>query len=143
MQKPTFGLCSDASYLSNTKLLEFRVVNIETGQELYRNSFADTLHTTNIGEFFGLVRGIKIHIDSNLALDYPIFSDSQVAIGWVNGLYVNSKNLRKPENRLFFPFVEKGLEYLRKITKAKKMPPVLKWRTDIWGEIPADFDRKK
>jgi ribonuclease HI len=70
----------------------------------------------------------------------PVYSDSQTAIVWVRGQKVASRSMAKGQtseavNRL----VHRALAWLGTHDYPN---PILKWRTEAWGEIPADFGRK-
>jgi len=72
-------------------------------------------------------------------MDIPIYSDSVNAILWIK----NKKNKTKlepcEENKLLFELIERAEKWLKENTYKNK---ILKWETDKWGEIPADFGRK-
>ncbi len=136
--KPISGLCCDSSYSHKTKILEYRVVDIETLNVLYQNQIHDTYFANNIGEFFALVRAVKHCIDNKTQCE--IYSDSNTAISWVQNGIVKSSVLEEPENKKLLPFINAGLAYIKTINS---LPTILKWNTKDWGEIPADFGRKQ
>lgn len=135
MDKPTAGICSDASYLIKSNILEYRVKDIETGNVLYSKTFDkfSSPYLTNVGEFFALIRAVKYVLDNNI--DLPIYCDSFTAITWVAKKKVKS-SIKEKE---ILSMIDAGCRYLEDI---KKLPTIKKWRTDIWGEIPADYGRK-
>ncbi|MGN1257457.1 MAG: ribonuclease H, partial [Candidatus Limisoma sp.] len=47
---------------------------------------------------------------------------------------------RRPDNVKLLQIVERAELWLRTNDFSN---PILKWQTDRWGEIPADFGRKK
>ncbi|MEG1910102.1 MAG: ribonuclease H, partial [Bacteroidales bacterium] len=70
----------------------------------------------------------------------PIYSDSVTAIAWVKKKKANTK----------LPLSQANIEVVELITRAEKWlrenvytNPIIKWNTAKWGEIPADFGRKK
>lgn len=130
--KPTRGICSDASFSSKTKVLEYRVVNISDSRVLHQNRFEKLENATNLGEFFALVRAVKYVIDNQL--DTPIFCDSVTAISWVN----NKKAKTSCTDKTMMWRIEQAEIYLKSIT----LPLIFKWQTKLWGEIPADYGRK-
>ena len=71
-------------------------------------------------------------------LDMPIYSDSANAIAWIKAGKCNTKLKRLETNVLLFDFIAHAE------AAVKRYPPfkVLKWDTQAWGEIPADFGRK-
>lgn len=93
--------------------------------------------TNNIMEFLALVHALafcKKH-----KIDLPIYSDSRIAINWVQKKYINTKAKRTSKNRKVFELIERALKWLKSNTYTNK---ILKWETKAWGEIPADFGRK-
>jgi ribonuclease HI len=46
---------------------------------------------------------------------------------------------RNAKNEALFDLVERAEKWLQENTIEV---PILKWKTEIWGEIPADFGRK-
>lgn len=150
--KPTDGICSDASYLKTKNLLRWRVVSIANSVEVDRKEYLNskTPYLTNIGEFLGLIAALKYR-DSlameiaegvfNLAevrTQYPVYSDSKVAIGWVRGMYVTSHLLS--EDKLLWAEVVDGLAYLKHFPLSQLN--LHHWNTPAHGEIPSDFNMK-
>ena len=135
-ERPTVGICADAAYSSKTKLLQFRVVNIESLEQLHINRFENCENATNIGEFLGLVRAIKYVLDNKM--DCHVYSDSATAISWVQSKRVKSDCLQNAKNKELPPMIAAALEYLQSIN----LPTIAKWHTHLWGEIPADFGNK-
>jgi ribonuclease HI len=69
----------------------------------------------------------------------PIYSDSKIAQGWIKKGKCNTKLEATGRNQAIFDLIERAEKWLaaNKITN-----PIIKWETDVWGEIPADFGRK-
>lgn len=147
--KPTEGICSDASYLKTKNLLRWRVVEITTGEEVDRKGYtgAVTSYLTNIGEFLGIIAAMKYRdslAHNPYSLEqvrrmFPIYSDSKVAIGWVQGMYVNT-HLSK-DDELIWREVVAGLQYLKSYP-LNLDANIFHWHTAAWGNIPADFMEK-
>ena len=70
---------------------------------------------------------------------YPIYSDSVNAQKWVREKKCKTKLQANDKNAYLFELVARAEKWLNE--NAIEVP-VLKWKTDIWGEIPADFGRK-
>ena len=70
-----------------------------------------------------------------------IYSDSRIAISWVNQWKCKTK-IDANENSDF----SRLLEVIKRAEKWLKengiQHKILKWNTEEWGEIPADFGRK-
>jgi ribonuclease HI len=71
--------------------------------------------------------------------DLPIYSDSQIAIGWVKKCKCKTTLARGKKTSELFEYVDRAEAWLKtnKVTN-----PIYKWDTKGWGEIPADFGRK-
>ena len=93
--------------------------------------------TNNIGEFLALVHGLaELKKSKNLN---PIYTDSITAISWVKKKKCNTKLERTEKTERLFLLVDRALIWLKTNSYNNK---ILKWKTKIWGEIPADFGRK-
>lgn len=136
-EKPILmSLSVDAACKGNPGTLEFRGVFTDTGTELFARGPYE-MGTVNIGEFLAIILGLA-WLKKN-KLQYPIYSDSRTAISWIKKKHVNTKLPRTNKNQELFKAVDNGVEWLK---KNPAHVPILKWKTDIWGEIPADYGRK-
>ena len=136
------SLCADAACSGSPGRLEYRVVETETGQQLLREGpLAEG--TNNVGEFLAIVealRWLRRH-----RLDWPIYSDSENAIGWIRARKCNTKLKRTAANRKLFEMIGRSVADLPSLLgRAGNAggPQILKWETKAWGENPADFGRK-
>jgi ribonuclease HI len=130
------AICVDAACSGNPGVLEYRGVNLTTGQEIFhRGPFSQG--TNNIGEFLAIVTGLA-YIKKN-SLSLPLYSDSRNAITWVKAKKVGTKLQKNEKNKELFDLIDKAIEWLQ---NNNIDTPVLKWETKAWGEIPADFGRK-
>ena len=112
-------------------------MSVATGEEIFHmGPLAGG--TNNIGEYIAL-----IHAASLLArrgdLTTPIYTDSRTALSWVRRGKSNTTVKPTAENA-------KVIELLRRadawLAANRIHNPILKWDTEKWGEIPADFGRK-
>lgn len=130
------AICVDAACSGNPGLLEYRGVDMASGQEIFhRGPFPQG--TNNIGEFLAIVTGLAYLKQNNLAL--PIYSDSRNAIAWVKAKKVGTKLQPNAVNKELFDLIDRALLWLHNNGNSAR---ILKWETKIWGEIPADFGRK-
>jgi ribonuclease HI len=130
------SICVDAACKGNPGILEYRGVDTKSGAELFRQGpFPEG--TVNIGEFLGIVHalGYLKQRDS----DWPVYSDSRTAIAWVKAKHIKTNLVRNSKTEGLFSYTERALKWLRENTWQNK---ILKWETEYWGEIPADFGRK-
>jgi ribonuclease HI len=129
------SLCVDAACDGSPGRLEYRGVQIESGEQIFHaGPFADG--TNNVGEFLAIV--LAFDWLAKHKLDWPVYSDSVNAIAWIKAKKCNTKLARLPSNKILFDLIARAEETL-KVSKAFK---VYKWDTQAWGENPADFGRK-
>ena len=130
------ALAVDAACSGNPGVMEYRGVDIATKKEIFKQG-PFSLGTNNIGEFLALVHGLAHlkRINSNL----PIYSDSSIAIGWVERKMVKTKLPRDEKTESLFKLIDRALIWIKQNQWDTK---ILKWDTRAWGEIPADFGRK-
>ena len=130
------AICVDAACSGNPGILEYRGVNLVTGQEIFhRGTFPEG--TNNIGEFLAIVTGLAWLKQNNLSL--PLYTDSKNAILWIKQKQAKTKLERNARNKELFDLVDRAAEWLHNNSFDTR---ILKWETKAWGEIPADFGRK-
>lgn len=126
----------DAASSGNPGLMEYQGVDTKTKEVLFKmGPFQNA--TNNIGEFLALVHGIAMM--ENQKKKKIIYSDSITAISWVNKKKCQTKLKRNEENKDVFVLIERAILWLKKNNFSVK---IKKWKTKLWGEIPADFGRK-
>ena len=91
----------------------------------------------NIGEFLAVVHALAYL--KQRGSDWPIYSDSRTALAWLRKRAINTKLEVSDKNRELFKLVDRAVSWIRNNCWKN---PVLKWETEYWGEIPADFGRK-
>jgi len=69
----------------------------------------------------------------------PVYSDSLIAISWVKQKTSKTMHKQTLQNKSVFDLIERAEAWLNANTWQN---PILKWDTENWGEIPADFGRK-
>jgi len=126
----------DAACNTKTKLMEYQGVFTSTGEKLFiQGPFRDA--TNNIGEFLAIVHALALLKQKNSTL--PVYSDSMTAIKWVKDKKANTKLLPTECNAELFDLITRAEKWLTDNTFTNR---ILKWNTESWGEIPADFGRK-
>lgn len=131
------SICVDAACSGAPGVLEYRGVNTETGDEIFRaGPYADG--TNNVGEFLAIVHALTWQEKHNLHI--PIYSDSENAIAWVNTGQCRTKLKHTPKNAIIFAIIRSAENWLAENELSEDK--VLKWDTSLWGENPADFGRK-
>ena len=130
------SICTDAACAGNPGILEYRGVDTKSGAELFRmGPFPQG--TVNLGEFLGIVHALAFLKQRDI--DWPIYSDSRTAIAWVRKKAINTNLVVSPKNEKLFDLVFRAVKWLKENEWPNR---ILKWETEYWGEIPADFGRK-
>ncbi|MBD5269425.1 MAG: ribonuclease H [Bacteroides sp.] len=126
----------DASCLGNPGRMEYRGVELASGKELFRvGPFEDA--TNNIGEFLAIVHAMALM--EQRGETHLIYSDSVSGMAWARRKKINTQLQHTDRNEKVFQLMARGIAWL---LKHKVTPKVMKWQTELWGEIPADFGRK-
>ena len=129
------ALAVDAACSGNPGSMEYQGVYIASRTQLFH--YTAPLGTNNIGEFLAIVHGLAYLKQHNM--QQPIYSDSATAIGWVRGKHCRTKLVLNPETKKLYDIIHRAEAWLCNNTYTT---PILKWDTEHWGEIPADFGRK-
>lgn len=116
--------------------MEYQGVLTDSSKLLFKSPVYK-MGNNNIGEFLALVHALAFLKKNNSNL--PIYSDSITALSWVRKKKINS--ILKPcdNNKIIFELMDRALNWLHNNDYNN---PLLKWDTENWGEIPADYGRK-
>ena len=126
----------DAACSGNPGPMEYRGVYLLTGQEIFH--FGQVHGTNNIGEFLAIVHALALMKQKGICM--TIYSDSRNALSWVKQKKCKTKLERTPKTEELFCMIERAETWLK--THDYADIPLLKWETEEWGEVPADFGRK-
>ena len=116
--------------------MEYQGVDTETKTPIFHQAFE--LGTNNIGEFLALVHGLA-WCKATGRDELPIYSDSKIALGWIAKKQCKTTLPRNSKTLKLYDLIDRGEAWLAANTFHN---PLLKWQTERWGEIPADFGRK-
>jgi ribonuclease HI len=126
----------DAAWNTVSKDMEYQGVYTLNGKLLFR--VGPLPHgTNNVGEFLAIVHALALCKKNNITL--PIYTDSMTAIAWVRNKHAKTTLKEIPQNEKLFEYIDRAEAWLKNNTWENK---ILKWDTENWGEIPADFGRK-
>lgn len=126
----------DAACAGNPGLMEYRGVDTETKQQIFHNGPYRN-GTNNIGEFLAIVHALALL--KKHKSDLPVYTDSQTALAWIRAKKARTKLEMNDENKELFELIQRAEQWLNANSWHNKL---IKWETEIWGEIPADFGRK-
>ena len=130
------AIAVDAACSGNPGAMEYRGVYLADGKEIFH--YGPVHGTNNIGEFLAIVHGLALLKQKGLD-NMPIYSDSVNAQLWVRKHHCKTTLVRNDETEKLYQMIERAEAWLRNNTYRN---PIIKWQTDKWGEIPADFGRK-
>lgn len=136
------SIAVDAACSGNPGKMEYQGVFVDfntqptTTNQLFKSPVFPNA-TNNIGEFLAIVHALSLQKKNGWNL--PIYSDSVNAQLWVKQKKCKTKLQPNETNAPLFQLIERAENWLNENTVEV---PILKWKTEIWGEIPADFGRK-
>lgn len=132
----TPSIAVDGAYSSATRQAEYRGVDTESHCVIFQQGpFMDG--TNNVMEFLALVHALALCKKQHITI--PIYSDSMNAIKWVKNKKCGTKMKATAHNAALFQLIKRAEAWLQTNTYANQ---ILKWETQAWGEIPADYGRK-
>lgn len=146
-ERPLFPAWAvDGACSGNPGMMEYRGVDAETGAEIFHYGPVKG-GTNNIAEYLAIVHVLALmkqwaERQPDMAETYltmRVYSDSKTAQSWVRKRKCGSKLEMTEENRELFNVIQRADNWLAVNTFRN---PIIKWETEKWGEIPADFGRK-
>ena len=139
----------DAACSGNPGKMEYQGVFVDMGTQpptttpLFKSPVFEN-GTNNIGEFLAIVHALAWQKQKRT--QYPIYSDSVNAQKWVRDKKCKTKLQQNDKNAYLFELIARAEKWLCENEQWMKdnasTIPVLKWKTELWGEIPADYGRK-
>lgn len=127
----------DAACAGNPGRMEYQCVLVRDKSLVFHlGPFA--LGTNNIGEFLAIVHAAAL-LKKNEDLQRAIYTDSRTAISWVKKKKVKTNLVKNRSTEQLYGLIGRAEDWLK---RNEILNPILKWDTDEWGEIPADFGRK-
>lgn len=126
----------DAACSGNPGPMEYRGVDLATGTTVFH--YGPVHGTNNIGEFLAIVHALALM--KQRGLHKTIYSDSRNAQLWVKARKCRTKLARNSHTEPLYQLINRAETWLR--THDWSDIPIVKWQTNAWGEVPADFGRK-
>ncbi|MDX1685617.1 MAG: ribonuclease H family protein [Saprospiraceae bacterium] len=127
----------DAACSGNPGVMEYRGVHVDDGSEIFRQG-PFPVGTNNIGEFLAIVHALallkKVGDDKR-----NIYTDSRTALSWVRKKKVKTNLKKDNSTKVLYALIARAENWLRANEYSNTL---IKWDTERWGEIPADFGRK-
>lgn len=131
------AIAVDGACAKNPGPMEYRGVSVATGEQIFHlGPLAGG--TNNIGEYLALIHAAAL-LAQRGDTTTPIYSDSRTALSWLRRRHSNTTLQPTHANARVRELLARADAWLASHTIPN---PVLKWKTEEWGEIPADFGRK-
>lgn len=131
------AIAVDGACSRNPGPMEYRGVDVKTGATIFHVGPLDD-GTNNVAEYLALIHALAfLHKTGNNHT--VVYSDSRTAQSWIRNRGHKSKLAPTPRNARVFELLRRADAWIQ---THPRHAPVIKWDTDNWGEIPADFDRK-
>ena len=127
----------DAACSGNPGPMEYQCIDLQTGTQVFH--FGPVQGTNNIGEFLAIVHALAL-MEKQGIKDKVIYSDSYNAILWVKKKKCKTTLTRNSATEQLYQIIARAEQWLM---THNVTTPIIKWETKQWGEIPADFGRKK
>ena len=115
----------DAACSGNPGPMEYQAIDLQTGARVFH-------------EFLAIVHALALCWNQGLH-DKTIYSDSYNAILWVSKRKCKTKLEHTPATEPLFQVIARAEQWLQTHNYRN---PIVKWETQKWGEVPADFGRK-
>lgn len=131
------SIAVDGACAGNPGMMEYRGVDVMTGAELFHVGPLPG-GTNNIAEYLALVHAIAWLQQRGLDR-VTIYTDSVTGLAWLRHRGARTTITPNAGNAQVMAVLARADAWIRSHTYSN---PVIKWRTDEWGEIPADFGRK-
>ena len=131
------SICVDAACSGNPGLLEYRGVDFQSRDEIFHRGPYEQ-GTNNVGEFLAIVHGLAVLKQQELHTKI-VYTDSKTAMVWIKKKKCGTKLEMNRKNGELFDLIHRAEKWLENNDYKN---PILKWETEVWGEIPADFGRK-
>jgi ribonuclease HI len=126
----------DVGTRGNPGPVEYKGVDTQTEEIIFQVGPIEN-GTNNLGEFIAIVHALAYL--KKKGSSKTIYSDSQTALKWVKNKQVASTLIRDQSTEQIWELTDRAIQWLQTHTYDNK---ILKWNTEEWGEIKADFGRK-
>lgn len=126
----------DVGTHGNPGKIEYKGVDTKTGEVLFSHEGIE-MGTNNMGEFLAIVHALAYL--KKLGSNKTIYSDSMTAIKWVKQKKANATLARTEKTEYIWSLIDRAERWLQQNEYENK---ILKWNTEKWGEIKADYGRK-
>lgn len=131
------AIAVDAACSKNPGPVEYQGARVSDGETIFRIGPLED-GTNNIGEYLAIIHAAAL-LKQRGDTTTPIYSDSRTALSWIRAGHSRSTLQPNGRNARILSMLTRADAWLRTNVIVN---PLLKWETEKWGEIPADFGRK-
>lgn len=126
----------DVGTRGNPGPVEYKGVDTQTGDILF---YVGPIQngTNNLGEFIAIVHALRYLKEKDSK--QTVYTDSRTALSWLRNKKVASTLKRDASTAKIWELTDEAVKWIQMNTYPNK---VVKWNTEEWGEIRADFGRK-
>lgn len=126
----------DVGTRGNPGPIEYKGVDTKTGEVLFQVGPIKN-GTNNLGEFIAIVHALAYL--NKQGSKKTVYTDSKTALSWLKKKKVGSSLERTKDTEKVWELADRAVNWLETHQYDNK---VLKWNTEKWGEIKADYGRK-
>ncbi|GGG06266.1 ribonuclease H [Paenibacillus abyssi] len=126
----------DVGTRGNPGPVEYKGVDTRTGEILFYVGPIEN-GTNNLGEFIAIIHALSYL--QKIGSSKTVYTDSRTALSWIRNKKVASSLVRNESTKKIWELTDRAVQWLHSNTYNNK---ILKWNTEEWGEIKADFGRK-
>jgi ribonuclease HI len=131
------AIAVDAACSRNPGPVEYQGVMVGTGETVFRiGPLAGG--SNNIGEYLAIIHAAAL-LKQRGDFNTPIYSDSRTALAWLRAGHSRTTIQPNANNTRIIEVLRRADAWL---SQNRILNPIIKWQTEEWGEIPADFGRK-
>lgn len=131
------AIAVDAACSRNPGPVEYQGVMVGTGQTVFRIGPLEG-GSNNIGEYLAIIHAAALLAKAGNT-STPIYTDSRTALSWIRARHSRTTIAPNGVNARLMAILDRANKWIA----GHSIPnPLLKWNTEQWGEIPADFGRK-
>lgn len=131
------AIAVDAACSRNPGPVEYQGVMVGTGQRIFHVGPLEG-GSNNIGEYLAIIHAAAMFAKAGDTTT-PIYTDSRTALSWVRNRRSKTTITPTAENARLMNILDRANAWIA----SHSIPnPIIKWETERWGEIPADFGRK-
>jgi len=141
-KRPIMSLSVDAWTSGNPGMGGCRLVGEYKGQVKELSTYTSKApHSNNLFELVAVLIALRWASKEENRMGSEIYSDSKTVLAWITKAMEGNKKILGPKvnERELIENTLLDIKLLMEQTKVK----LIKWNTELWGEIPADFNRKK